>query len=128
MVIRQRGHCFVAGAAVGAGRMNALLICHATKPMIRKLISALPKSPILNGIGPGVTVVCHDFGSGVAAATIGMMKSSTTAVTSLFRAVPTTTVIANARTFSLSRNALNSLHIDMVCLVKFGMYSPEMQQ
>ena len=60
----------------------------------------------------------HNFGSGVATATTGMMKSSTTAVTSLLRAAPTTTAMASARTFSLSKNALNSLHIDMACLVK----------
>ena len=90
----------------GAGRMNALLIRQATKPMMTKLTSALPKSPILNGIGPGVTAVCHDFGSGVATATIGMMKSSTTAVTSLFSAPPTTTAIASARTFSFSEKRL----------------------
>src|SRR5512138_830165 len=89
MVILQNGHGFVAGAAVG--RMKALLIRHATKPMMAKFSRALPKSPILNGTGPGVTADCHVLGSGVATATIGMMKSSTTAVTSLLRAAPTTT-------------------------------------
>src|SRR4030095_16075770 len=118
MVILQNGHGFVAG--VVAGRMNALLIRHATKPMMTKLSTALPKSPILNGIGPGVTADCHRFGAGVVAATIGMMKSSTTAVTSLLRAPPTTTAMASARTFSLSKNALKSLHMDMACLVKYG--------
>ena len=93
--------------------MNALLIRHATMPTMRKLTSAAPKSPILKGIGPGVTADCHDFGSGVVTATIGMMKSSTIAATSLFNAPPTTTAIAKAKTFSFSRNALNSLHMDM---------------
>src|SRR4051812_3938239 len=109
IAILQNGQFFVAGAA--AGRMNALLIRHATNPTIRKFTSALPKSPILNGIGPGVTVDCHDLGSGVATATIGMMKSSTSAATSLFSAPPTTTAIANASTFSFTRNVLNSFHI-----------------
>src|SRR5215207_817599 len=118
MLTLQKGQGFVAGAAAaGAGRMNALLIRHATNATMRKFSTALPKSPILNGIGPGATFVCHEAGSGVAAATIGMMKSSTTAVTSLLSAPPTTTAIASARTFSFTRNALNSLHIAMVRLV-----------
>src|SRR5215203_2053577 len=120
MAILQYGHGFVAGAAAaGAGRMNALLIRQATKPTMMKFSSALPKSPILKGIGPGVVAACHPAGSGVVTATMGMMKSSTTAVTSLFSAPPTTTAIARARTFSFTRNALNSLHIAMVSLVNW---------
>src|SRR6185503_6363026 len=102
MAILQYVQFFVAGAAeAGAGRMNALLIRHATNPMIMKFRSALPRSPILKAIGPGVTAVCHVVGSGVAFATIGMITSSTIAVTSLFNAPPTTTAIARASTFSL---------------------------
>src|SRR5690349_16790689 len=77
IAILQYVQFFVAGAALaGAGRMNALLIRHATKPMIRKFSSALPRSPSLNGIGPGVVYACHAFGSGVTAAMTGMMMSS----------------------------------------------------
>src|SRR5258708_18073438 len=48
---------------------------------------------------------------GATALTIGIMKSSTTAVTTLPAAAPSTTAIASARTFSRMMNALNSLHI-----------------
>jgi hypothetical protein len=50
---------------------------------------------------------------GPIATTIGMMKSSTTALTRVFSAVPTTTAIAKATTFCFSKKSLNYLSMAM---------------
>ncbi len=57
---------------------------------------------------PTVHVHARQSPAGDTAPTTGMMKSSTTAATTLLNAAPITTAIASARTFSLIRKALKS--------------------
>ena len=107
--MRQYGQTRVGFSA--AGLMKIFEIRHATKPMMMKLIAAAMKSPTPNFTEPTLHVAfCHSP-PGPIATTIGMMKSSTTALTSVLRAVATTTAIASATTFCFNKNSLNSFSI-----------------
>src|SRR5688500_8316264 len=82
--------------------------------MIRKFSSAARKSPTPNWNGPTSQVAVFQSPPGPSTATIGMMKSSTNAFTSVFSAVPITTAIARDMTFCLSRKALKSVNMNGV--------------
>jgi hypothetical protein len=77
-----------------------------------KSISAPMKSPTRKRTGPMSSVYVRQSPEGTTAATIGMMKSLTSAATSLPIAAPSTTAIASASTFSFTRNCLNSRNME----------------
>ena len=78
----------------GSGLINAFVMRQATKPTIRKLMTAAMTRPGLKTADPTVHVIAsHVLGSGETAATTGMMMPSTSAFTTSFSAAPIRTAM-----------------------------------